>query len=127
MKRRRLETLNVPALSRWLGYRLLEDFPTVVRVRHGLMGWFVMSFQRIIMPNRKLYVLITYMVLGPPAPWAPGGRTACPSLRAGPAKDNPDVILGIPFIHGCGSRFKRAMDQHATAPLDVQQDIGWYS
>jgi hypothetical protein len=39
----------------------------------------------LIMPNRKLYVLITYIVLGPQASWALGGRTTCPSLRAGPA------------------------------------------
>ena len=32
----------------------------------------------LIMPNRKLYVLITYIDLGPQALWAPGGRTACP-------------------------------------------------
>jgi hypothetical protein len=31
------------------------------------MGWFVMGFQRL-MPNRKLYILITYMVLAP-ASW----------------------------------------------------------
>jgi hypothetical protein len=31
------------------------------RVTYGL-GWFVMGLQMLIMPNRKLYVLITYMV-----------------------------------------------------------------
>ena len=44
-------------------------------VRYGLMGWFMMNFQRFIMLNRKLYILITYMIL-PPAPWAADGRTA---------------------------------------------------
>jgi hypothetical protein len=53
------------------------------RDTYGL-GWFMMGLQMFIMLNRKLYVLITYMVLGPLAPWAPGGRTACPPLRAGP-------------------------------------------
>jgi hypothetical protein len=43
-----------------------------------------MGLQMLIMPNKKLYVLITYMVLDPLAPWAPGGRTTYPPLRAGP-------------------------------------------
>jgi hypothetical protein len=49
-----------------------------------------MSLQMLIMPNKKLYVLITYMVLGPLTSWAPGGRTACPPLRAGPARTARD-------------------------------------
>jgi len=47
--------------------------------------WFILDLQMLIMPNRKLCVLIIYIVLGPQASWASGGRTACPSLRAGPA------------------------------------------
>jgi hypothetical protein len=53
------------------------------RVTYGL-GWFVIGLQMFIIPNKKLYVLITYIVLGHLAPWAPGGRTTCPPLRAGP-------------------------------------------
>jgi len=51
--------------------------------------WFVLDIQILIIPNRKLYVPITYIVLGPQASWPPGGRTACPSLRAdlGPCLD----------------------------------------
>ena len=48
------------------------------------LGWFLMGLQLLIMLNRKLYILIIYMVLGPLASWAPGRRTACPHLRAGP-------------------------------------------
>jgi hypothetical protein len=57
-----------------------------------------MGLQMLIMPNKKLYVLITYMVLGPLAPWAPGGRTACPPLRAGPA-------VYAPLLAGCHGQF----------------------
>jgi hypothetical protein len=53
-----------------------------------------MDLQMFIMTNRKLYVLITYMVLAPLAPWAPSGRTACPPLRAGP------VDMAVLHIYG---------------------------
>jgi hypothetical protein len=33
------------------------------------------------MPNIKLCILITYLFLGPSAPWAHGGRPACPPSK----------------------------------------------
>ena len=40
------------------------------------------------------------MILGPLAPWAPGGRTCCPSPRAGPVGHphwNKNSMLIIKF------------------------------
>jgi hypothetical protein len=33
------------------------------------------------MPSIKLCILITYLFLGPSAPWAHGGRPACPPSK----------------------------------------------
>jgi hypothetical protein len=39
-----------------------------------------MGLQMLIIPNKKLYILITYMVLAPNS-MDPSGRTACPPLE----------------------------------------------
>jgi len=49
-------------------------------LRYGLIGWFVMDFQRFIISNKKLYILIIYIVLGL-APWPPSGGRAYPPRR----------------------------------------------
>ena len=49
----------------------------------------------VIMPDRKLYILvtlITYMILGPLAPWAPGGRTCRPPLGVVPALNDKLLV-----------------------------------
>ena len=56
-----------------------------------VMGW-TWSSGRVIWPNGLsikdllylLILLVTYMILGPLAPWGPGGRTCRPPPRAGP-------------------------------------------
>jgi len=57
---------------------------------HGL----IRRFMIIIMLNRKLYILTSYIILGPLASWATGGRTACPSPRAAPV----DLLIESSFL-----------------------------
>jgi len=66
-----------------------------------VMGW-TWSSGRVIWPNGLsikdllylLILLVTYMILGPLAPWGPGGRTCRPPPRAGPAnKCNKQICL----------------------------------
>jgi hypothetical protein len=73
--------------------------------------WFVLDLQMLIMPNRKLCVLIIYIVLGPQASWAPGGRTACPSLRAGPA-----------CMYACYT----SCDWYSLLPASIQRRVHFY-
>jgi hypothetical protein len=60
-------------------------------------------FQRLVMPNIKLYILITYLFLGPSAPWAHGGRPACPPLSRS-CRPAPSPTSGPDGVGSCLSR-----------------------
>jgi hypothetical protein len=54
------------------------------------------------MPNIKLCILITYLFLGPSAPWAHDGRPACPPSKPAlvESKDGSEMIGEcVPKIH----------------------------
>ena len=62
----------------------------------------------IIMPNKKLYILvtlITYMILGPLAPWAPAVAPPAPPLEPAPLVYGP-TATGLRDKKGATDRVK---------------------